>query len=452
MSGPALLPTLEPLISRLEKLTFKPSRLVLEGKHYEWMHYKFSFPLNLPLLSLSSHLVYPKLLWHEKETGASSIHFGSTLSFSHIPFFGKQHKAAPLDFFYIQDFNKRKTHLWSDFPSKLCFLPLISFHQTFFLSRAGTALFKGNFFSEKDIKRAIAILKSLGSLSLTPPPTPLSKKYLPSQGAWSAQITRAKAQIEKGSYEKIVLSRLASLQFEKKLDPYATFTRLLMHQEKGTAFCFQPAGSIAFLGVTPETLYKRLGQNLTTMALAATIARGKTQEDDDKLAYTLLHSKKERREFDVVRKGLHETLKPFSLQEGRAPDNISVLKTAHVQHLFTPIHKTLIEGVDDTKLLQALHPTAAICGWPKHKTLSDIFKTEQFDRGYFSAPFGFVSPSQTQLHVAIRSGLITGNTLHLFSGAGINEGSQAVKEWDELEAKLLPFLSTFKRSEPHAKL
>ncbi len=442
----APLKSLESIISRLESLSFKPSLLTLEGCRYDWMHYKFSFTLDLPMLSLSSPLAFPKLLWHEKETGSSSIHFGSTLSLSHIPTFTKEHASSPLEFFYVQDFSKRKTRLWSDLPSKLCFLPLISLHQTFFLSRANTVLLKANFFSSKDIKRAVAILKSLTAASLTPPPTPLSKKYLPSPTTWASQIDRAKGHMEKQTYEKVVLSRLASLQFEKKLDPYSTFTRLLMHQEKGTAFCFSVASSISFLGVTPETLYKRVGADLNTVALAATTKRGRNESEDQALGLKMLNSNKEFHEFDTVRKGIYESLRTLSQNPEALSGKVSVLKTAHLQHLFAPIRRTLIEGVTDAMLMRALHPTPAICGWPKNKSLSAIFKTEQFDRGYFSAPLGFISPSQSQIHVAIRSGLIIGKSLHLFSGAGITKQSDPQKEWNELESKLLPFLSTFKKS------
>ncbi|PCI75697.1 hypothetical protein COB21_05375 [Candidatus Aerophobetes bacterium] len=440
----AFLADLNPVINRLKTLAFEPTHLTLEGKSYPWMHYKFSFTLDSPILSLSSPLAFPKILWHEKDTGYSSIHFGSTLSFSHIPTFSPNSHKAPLDFFYIQDFGKRKTNLWSTLPNKLCFLPLISLHQTFFLSRANTVLLKANFFSLEDIKRAIAFLESLNSHGLTPPQTPLSKNYLPSKLKWKKQIERAKTQIEKQVYDKVVLSRLASLHFEKPIDTYSTLTRLLTNPGQGTAFCFAPDNSTSFLGLTPEILYKRLGSQLNTMALAGTIGRGKTEREDNKLAKKLLASAKDFHEFDLVRIGITQALKKLCIYTDTPFGPVSVLKTAHVQHLFSPIKRTLMPGVNDQTLITALHPTPAISGWPKTASMAEIFRSEQFDRGYFSAPVGFISPSQTQIHVAIRSALITDNTLHLFSGAGITAQSDPQKEWDELESKLRPFLSTLK--------
>jgi menaquinone-specific isochorismate synthase len=50
--------------------------------------------------------------------------------------------------------------------------------------------------------------------------------------------------------------------------------------------------------------------------------------------------------------------------------------------------------------------------------------------------------------VGIRSGLTQGNRLHLFSGAGIVEGSVAENEWEEIENKISDFLALFE-APPH---
>ncbi len=53
---------------------------------------------------------------------------------------------------------------------------------------------------------------------------------------------------------------------------------------------------------------------------------------------------------------------------------------------------------------------------------------------------GWVGFDETEFCVGIRSGLIEGNTLALYSGAGIVPGSSADEEWNEIENKMSNFL------------
>lgn len=54
----------------------------------------------------------------------------------------------------------------------------------------------------------------------------------------------------------------------------------------------------------------------------------------------------------------------------------------------------------------ALHPTPATCGRPRQDAFEALRETEQFDRGYYAGPFGWVSGSSSEFAVAIRSALL----------------------------------------------
>ena len=49
--------------------------------------------------------------------------------------------------------------------------------------------------------------------------------------------------------------------------------------------------------------------------------------------------------------------------------------------------------------------------------------------------------------MAIRSGLVRGNTVALYNGAGIVAGSVPEEEWDEIENKMANFLYILKDSQ-----
>ena len=53
---------------------------------------------------------------------------------------------------------------------------------------------------------------------------------------------------------------------------------------------------------------------------------------------------------------------------------------------------------------------------------------------------GWIGRDAGEFAVGIRSGRVTGETLALYSGAGIVLGSQTEKEWAEIENKMSGFM------------
>ncbi len=118
----------------------------------------------------------------------------------------------------------------------------------------------------------------------------------------------------------------------------------------------------------------------------------------------------------------------------------SLMPLRKVQHLHSYIEGILKNHDADAALIEALHPTPAVGGAPRHKALAWLAAHEPFDRGVYAAPVGWVGFDDAEFCVGIRSGLIEGNTLALYSGAGIVPGSSAAAEWEEIEAKMSSFL------------
>jgi menaquinone-specific isochorismate synthase len=91
--------------------------------------------------------------------------------------------------------------------------------------------------------------------------------------------------------------------------------------------------------------------------------------------------------------------------------------------------------------MTALHPSPAVGGVPPGKALEYIREHEPFDRGWYAGPVGWIGPNSSEFAVAIRSGLVHDNTLSLYSGAGIVDGSTPEDEWNEIDTKLSSALS-----------
>jgi len=112
------------------------------------------------------------------------------------------------------------------------------------------------------------------------------------------------------------------------------------------------------------------------------------------------------------------------------------LQLRHVQHLQSKMYGSLLPEISDSDLLPVFHPTPAVSGTPDSEARTLIRELEPFDRGWYAGPVGWISRSQAEFAVGIRSGLLCGRILRIYTGAGIVDGSVPDEEWREIEIKL----------------
>lgn len=259
--------------------------------------------------------------------------------------------------------------------------------------------------------------------------TPCIKiSHLPSWAEWEKNVEHA---LSIKGLEKIVLAR--QTQFTTT-SAWPLLQALEKKAEKATCFAFQFSKDSTFLGATPETLFHREKNVVFSEAVAGTRPRG---TDEDELARELKSSAKDHREFNFVKKFIEQALLPLSSQLNWQEDQI--LRTTSVQHLMSRATATLASDCTDQKLLAALHPTPAVCGTPTQEALKLLKSLEPFQRGWYSGAIGWLGTQGADIAVGIRSALVTGSCLKVFAGAGIVQGSNPLKEWEELEAKTAAF-------------
>ena len=97
--------------------------------------------------------------------------------------------------------------------------------------------------------------ETLASLAASPPlPSPTSCQDNIPFDLWDESINKALAAMERGDYHKIVLARACTFAFPCALTPLDIMAHLRSHY--GYLFCLQLSGNKAFLGCTPEQLFK----------------------------------------------------------------------------------------------------------------------------------------------------------------------------------------------------
>lgn len=288
------------------------------------------------------------------------------------------------------------------------------------------------------------ILAALAQLQFPDAPVPmalpnvLGRSDAPDRPGWDRLIRRALDAFARGDMEKVVLARETQFTAAEPWDPVSLLSRLVQHGAPGFEFCFHPAPDRAFIGASPERLFKRTNCYLQSEALAGTRPRGKTDESDRQFAQALLESEKERREHALVVNTLQSHLRRFC-PHLNIDEKPSLMRLRNVQHLWTRIEGILDDVFADADLIETLHPTPAVGGLPRDRALQWIADEEPFDRGIFAAPVGWIGYDATEFCVAIRSGLVQDRTLSLYTGAGIVAGSQPEEEWNEIENKMAGF-------------
>ena len=298
-----------------------------------------------------------------------------------------------------------------------------------------------------------AIISALTMLSADVTPLlPISSHiqsivHVPCEQKWRYQIEDVLERIERNQFKKVVLARKSLI----KLDRFISAAQLLKSswaQNKNSFhFLFALNDKQAFIGSTPERLYSRNGQELETEALAGTIGRGDNAQQDLEFANWLTHDKKNIVENQYVVDDIVDRLTPFT-DEIELQNNAKLIRLRKVQHLKREIHARLKKGINGVQLLAALQPTAAVAGLPREEAINYIQENEPFSRGWYSGSMGYISHQKAEFCVAIRSALVSGDELHLFSGAGIVKGSQADVEWLELDKKMATLLSLLEENRP----
>ncbi|MEX0904760.1 MAG: isochorismate synthase [Balneolaceae bacterium] len=257
---------------------------------------------------------------------------------------------------------------------------------------------------------------------------------------WISKVKKARSLIRQKKFDKIVLARSVSVESKFDLQPTVLAHGLRQKFPECYNFMIQRDPDTAFIGAAPERLVSLRKEVVLTEGLAGSISRGHSASEDAALAHTLMKSRKDRSEHQFVVQAISESLKLFS-DSIEHPDQPSVKKLQNVQHLFTPISASPKDGVQIHELIQELHPTPAVGGFPKQKAVPYIQELEQIERGWYSAPVGWFNLSGCgEFAVAIRSALLHKNRAELYAGCGIVSDSDPENEWKETLLKFRPIM------------
>jgi menaquinone-specific isochorismate synthase len=339
---------------------------------------------------------------------------------------------------------------WANFSCALFMLPRVEVIQ-----QGGSSYVVINLMSEVPIEpQLIEIEQILESVSLqsdaTLPVASAHRTDTPHQRLWNERIRDVLSILEGANRaEKIVLSRCTELALESEGSVATILRELLRGARRSYGFMFSPQEEVSFLGASPERLFRRCGSVVESDALAGTTGRGSNQEHDQVLARDLLDSRKNRVEHQLVVDSIASQLEVIC-DAPPTVESTTTIRSSSVQHLFAALRGCLKAGIADSDIIRTLHPTPAVAGTPTVEAVRFIAENEGYDRGWYTGPVGYLGRDESEFAVAIRCALVTPGVIRLYAGAGIVSGSDEGSEWNELEAKMAPYVRLLVDSERYA--
>lgn len=234
-------------------------------------------------------------------------------------------------------------------------------------------------------------------------------------------VKKALQFIEKNEAKKIVLAHKFSFS-NIKINPFLSFENLLNKYSDHFCYLFFHPKLGLWMGATPEIFCKMNNHHFKTVSLAGTILKGNAKKT---------FSKKEKDEQNWVTKGIVNQLN--NLCETLEIQPLKTISQGNLSHLCNELKGVLKKNCNLKNYIEKLHPTPAVCGFPKAASKNFILENEDFDRRFYTGFLGeILGEKQSKIYANIRCFSYENQNLSLYVGGGITKDSIPKKEWEEL--------------------
>ncbi len=243
-------------------------------------------------------------------------------------------------------------------------------------------------------------------------------------------VVKARKYIYDGDIIQVVPSQRFSAA--ASIPPVQLYRALRFLNPSPYTFFFK-FGDQTLVGSSPEVMVRLTGNRVEIRPIAGTRPRGKTEQEDRKLADELLADEKEKAEHvmlvDLGRNDLGRIAEHGSVQ---VTDYMVVERYSHVMHLVSHVEGILRKEFDAYDVMKATFPAGTLTGAPKIRAMEIIHELEKGPRGVYGGAIGYVSyDGNMDLAITIRTMEVADGRVSIQAGAGIVFDSDPQKEFEE---------------------
>ncbi len=249
-------------------------------------------------------------------------------------------------------------------------------------------------------------------------------------------VDRAKEYIRNGDIFQVVVSQ----RFECSLydSSIAFYDNLRMLNPSPYMFHMDFGGGLKLVGASPEVMVRIENGEILIRPLAGTRRRGKTAEEDAAIAFELRNDPKEIAEhsmlLDLARNDVGKASEPGTVRVGKM---LAVEPYGAVLHIVSDVEGPMRKNLCPLDVLFIGYPAGTLSGAPKVRASQIFNELEPARRGFYGGAIGWLTDTDMDTCIVIRSATIIGEKVYFQTGSGIVADSDPESEHDESMAKSL---------------
>ncbi len=237
-------------------------------------------------------------------------------------------------------------------------------------------------------------------------------------GMYQAAVEVAKEHILAGDIFQVVLSQRYDIDLQA--DPFDMY-RVLRQVNPSPYMYFVRHQDITIVGSSPEPMVRVNGSKVISRPIAGTRRRGRSEEDDRRMAGELKEDPKEVSEHimlvDLARNDVGRIAEFGSV---KVDELMTLERYSHVMHLTSEVSGELLPDKSPIDVLRATLPAGTLSGAPKVRAMEIIDALEPVKRGPYGGVVGYVDFSgNVDTAIAIRTMFVGPKGASLQAGAGI---------------------------------
>ena len=251
-------------------------------------------------------------------------------------------------------------------------------------------------------------------------------------GMYQRAVQVAKEHILAGDIFQVVLAQRYDIDLQA--DPF-DFYRVLRQVNPSPYMYFLRHDGVTIAGSSPEPMVQVLGRKVISRPIAGTRRRGRTEEDDRRMAGELRENPKEVAEHimlvDLARNDVGRIARFGTVS---VDELMTLERYSHVMHLTSEVTGELVEGKSPVDVLRATLPAGTVSGAPKVRAMEIIDELEPVKRGPYAGVVGYVDFSgNLDTAIAIRTMFVGPTGASFQAGAGVVADS--VPDDEDLECR-----------------